>query len=158
MASYLRQIPVFREIPEEELRVFESTFEKVICPEGIIFEQGDPAKYLYLVLRGTVEIRYKPYDGPPLTITRVKVGGVFGWSAIAGNAGYTSGALCRDACEVIRVEGKKLRELCAQHADIGGAFLDYLADSVSNRWKDAHAQVRAILRQGITNTPPAESA
>ena len=149
MTSYLRQLPVFQETPEDELQDFKSTFEKITVPEGVIFKQGDAAEYLYLVLSGTVEIQYDPYDGPPLTITRIPVGGVFGWSSIAGNPVYTSAAICKDSCEVIRVDGKKLRELCALHPEIGSAFLDYLADSVSNRWEDAHARVREILREWV---------
>ena len=149
MASYLRQIPVFQDTPEKELQDFAPTFEEISFSKGVIFEQGETAEYLYLVLSGTVEIQYDPYDGPPLTITRIPEGGVFGWSSIAGNPVYTSAAICRDSCKVIRVGGKKLRELCARHPDIGSAFLDYLADSVSNRWADAHEQVRAILRQGM---------
>jgi CRP-like cAMP-binding protein len=43
-----------------------------------IFEQGDEAVYLYLVAKGEVVIRYKPEDGPLMTVTHIRSGGVFG--------------------------------------------------------------------------------
>ncbi len=150
MLSTLKDISLFQGLSVDEIRLVESLFEPRTCKKGWVFEQGDPARYLYLVLEGVVEIRYKPYDGPPITITRVKDGGVFGWSAIAGNAVYTSGAICEEDCQVVRIQGSLLRSLCVKHPEIGATLLDRLADSVSMRWQDSHSQVRAILSQGVS--------
>ena len=49
-----------------------------------VFEQGQLSDYLYILTSGKVIIRYKPYDGPPLTVATIGPGGVFGWSAALG--------------------------------------------------------------------------
>ena len=152
MESKFDNIPLFEGLDKEIFILLEPLFEFCTCHEGIIFEQGDPAIHLYLVVEGLVDILYKPYDAPPITMTTVKAGGIFGWSAIAGNTIYTSGATCHEECKTLRVRGADLRTLSIEHPETGEILLDRIAQSVSNRWQNAHAQVREILSLGISNT------
>ncbi len=153
MDGFFQKLPLFQGLEEEELEVLLPLFEPCICHQGTIFQQGDPAVYLYVIVTGKVEILYKPYDSPRITVTEIKAGEIFGWSAIAGNAVYTSGAACQEDCEAIRIQGNALRELCLQKPKTGEILLDRLAESVSSRWKNAHSQVRDILAQGIFSAP-----
>lgn len=151
MLQDLRTIPPFEDLSEDILRLVEPLFERYTCPAGaVIFEQGDPALYLYLLLRGAVTIRYKPYDGPPLNLTQVAAGGVFGWSAVVGNPAYTSGTVAKEDVEAVRLRGTSLRGLVIRHPQAGRVILDKLAAKVSNRWKDANQQVREILEEAIS--------
>lgn len=151
MLQELRAIPSFEDLNEETLRLVEPLFERYACPAGtVIFEQGDPALYLYLLLRGTVTLRYKPYDGPPLDLTQITPGGVFGWSAVVGNPSYTSGTVAKEDVEAIRIRGTALRGLAVRHPQAGHVILDKLAAKVANRWKNANQQVREILQEAIT--------
>ncbi len=151
MNSKFENIPLFEGLGEEILTLLEPLFEPCTCHEGLIFKQGDPAIHLYLVTEGSVDILYKPYDAPPITITNVKPGGIFGWSAIAGKTVYTSGASCKEPCKAMRVRGADLRKLSIKHPEAGEILLDRLAQSVSLRWQNAHTQVRDILSLGISN-------
>lgn len=151
MLKELHTIPSFEDLDPEVIRLAEPLFERYICPaETVIFEQGDPAIFLYLVLHGTVTIRYKPYDGPALNLTQITSGGAVGWSAVVGAPAYTSGAVARDELEAIRIRGTDLRGLAVRHPEAGRILLDKLADKVSNRWKDANRQVREILEQAVS--------
>lgn len=123
-----------------------SVFESYICPPGtVIFEQGEPAQYLYLILRGKAVITYKPYDGPRLVLTRLKAGDVFGWSAVVGSHLYTSSVVSETKLETIRLERKKLIHLVSEQPDTGKVLIDRLALNVSPRWKNAHEQIKPIL-------------
>lgn len=151
MLEELRAIPPFEDLDEEVLRLVEPLFERYTCPAGtVVFEQGDPAVYLYLLLRGTVTIRYKPYDGPVINLNQVVAGGVFGWSAVVGNPVYTSETVAKEDIETVRIRGTKLRAFVIRHPEAGRVILDKLAGKVSNRWKDANRQVRDILEQAIS--------
>lgn len=151
MLQELRALPPFENLDEEVLRLVEPLFERYVCPAGtVIFEQGDPALYLYLLLRGSVTIQYKPYDGPVINLNQITAGGVFGWSAVVGNPAYTSGTVAREDIETIRIRGTNLRGLVVKHPEAGRVILDKLAGKVSNRWKDANRQVRDILEEAIT--------
>jgi CRP-like cAMP-binding protein len=152
MESRLKNIPLFEGASDKTLALLEPLFENCVCHEGNIFEQGDPAIHFYLLLEGMVDLRYKPYDAPPITMTTVKAGGIFGWSAIAGKTVYTSSALCNEKCIALRVRGTDLRKLCIEHPETGEVLLDRIAQSVSTRWQNAQTQVREILSLGISTT------
>jgi CRP-like cAMP-binding protein len=115
----------------------------------VIFEQADYAEYLYLVVRGEVTIRYKPHDGPLMTVTRVQPGGVFGWSAAMNNPAYTSGAVCSLDSEVLRIRGIDLRTICDKHPKLGKIILDRLAGVIAERKHSQQGQVSSILANGM---------
>jgi CRP-like cAMP-binding protein len=114
-----------------------------------IFQQGDPAKDLFIVGTGEVSIRYKPDDGPVMTVTRVQSGGVFGWSAAMGNARYTSGAVCSLDSEILTIRGDELRILNQQHPRIGKILLDRLSLVIADRQQKQQEQVSSFLASGI---------
>jgi CRP/FNR family transcriptional regulator, cyclic AMP receptor protein len=111
----------------------------------VIFEQGDYAEYLYLTVSGEVTIRFKPHDGPVMTVTRVQPGGIFGWSAAMNNPVYTSGAVCSLDSEVLRIRGKDLRAICDKHPELGRIILDRLAGVIAERKLNSQGQVTTIL-------------
>jgi len=150
MFKELESVPLFKDVDDHILHLLEPLFEPFSCPaETVIFEQGDPAHYLYLLLEGAVEVLYKPYDGPPLTVTHLEQGTIFGWSAAIGNATYTSGAICREDCQAIRMSSRDLHNLCAREPEAGRIILDLLAESVSSRWQDAQNQIQLLLNTTI---------
>ena len=115
----------------------------------VIFEQADYAEYLYLVVSGEVTIRYKPHDGPIMTVTRVLPGGIFGWSAAMNNPAYTSGAVCSLDSEVLRIRGTDLRMICEKHPELGKIILDRLAGVIAERKHSQQVQVTSILANGM---------
>jgi CRP-like cAMP-binding protein len=152
MLATLEKAPLFADLETDELDLLEPLFLPFRYSNGTtIFEQDDPADFLYLLLEGAVEIRYKPYDAPIITVAHISPGGVFGWSAVVGSPAYTSGAYCIEDSQTLRVLGDDLRKLCTEHPDMGRVILDRLAKAVSSRWHHAHAQVRDMLAAGVTS-------
>lgn len=133
-----------------DLRLLEPFFAPQTWVAGtVVFEQGGCAEYLYLVVSGEVSIRYKPDDGPVMTMTRIQPGGIFGWSAAMGNPAYTSGALCSLDSEVLRIRSADLRMLCEKHPPLGRIVLERLAAIVAERKQDQQGQVSSILADGM---------
>ncbi len=115
----------------------------------VIFEQYDQAEYLYLVVSGEVAIRFKPHDGPIMTVTRVQPGGIFGWSAAMNNPAYTSGAVCSLDSEVLRIRGIDLRVICENNPELGRVILDQLAGVIAERKHCQQEQVTSLLATGM---------
>jgi CRP-like cAMP-binding protein len=144
------QLPVFRDISNESLIMFEKLMETFHCPSGIyVIQQDTPADYLYMVLQGAVEILFKPFDEVPITVSHIEQGGIFGWSAVVGRGKYTSSAIAINELDAVRINGHELRRFCADHPQAGAEILNSLANAVGSRWKDAHEQVKLILEQGM---------
>jgi CRP/FNR family cyclic AMP-dependent transcriptional regulator len=150
MFKSLESLPLFKDLDNQTLQLLEPLFEAYSCSAGeVIFEQGDPAHYLYLILEGIVEVRYKPYDGPPITITNLEQDSIIGWSAVIGNAAYTSGAVCKQDCQAIRMSSQDLHGLCAREPEAGRLILNLLAESVSPRWQNAQNQIQLLLSSTV---------
>ncbi len=113
----------------------------------MIIQQGEPAAYLFLILSGHVVLRYKPYDGPRITLTHLHEGDIFGWSAVVGHDVYTSDAISTTPVRTLRLRGGDLKQLCVQHPIEGSQILEKLAKAVSPRWVHARKQIQVLLRE-----------
>lgn len=143
---------VFKNIEQEYIELLEPLFEKFTCPVGTtIIAQGAAADYLYLLESGQVEISFKPYDAESITITHLRAGGIFGWTALIGGPKYTSSGMAMESVQALRVRGSDLRKLCKDHPEAGKVILDSLAGAVSTRWIDSREQVKSILESGLNS-------
>lgn len=146
------QLPLFQELSPAQLEILRPLFTlRDFYADNVVFEQGEPADYLYLVILGEVVVQYKPEDDQIITVARVRPGGIIGWSAAIGRRQYTSAAICSQYTQLMSVSGKDLQGLCEQHPEIGGLLLQRLADVVAERIHGSHAQVMALLENGMRN-------
>ena len=141
----LAQLPIFKDLSPEQL----DTLAPLIQPcsfekDAVIFEQGDPTRYLYIVIKGEVSIHYKPYDSTESVVMRIQPGGVFGWSAALGRLSYTSTAVSVEACNVYCLSGNDLRRLCEKYPDTGKILLEQLANVVAEH-RITHEPVVSML-------------
>jgi len=143
-------MPIFDGLDQANLKKIDTLFEMgTYEKDQMIFEQGQLATHLYVLLKGEVLIRYKPYDGPALNVARIQAGGVFGWSAAMRRSSYTSGAEALVQCEVARLCGEELHQLCETHPDIGILVLERLAGVIAERLRSTHSQILSILCEGM---------
>jgi CRP-like cAMP-binding protein len=156
--ALLKKLPLLEKLSEEQFNILHPLVEKVDCQaEEMIFTQGEEAQYLYLVVKGTVAIRFNPDDGETLTVARVREGEVFGWSSALGSHTYTSGAVCLENGELLRIEGNALKQLCEEYPETGILILDRLASVIAQRLQGTRDQVVAMLHHGLRNTQTTEN-
>jgi CRP-like cAMP-binding protein len=144
------KLPLFEGVNLAQRALLRQIFMPVDCyANTMLFEQGDPAEFLYLVVVGEVIVNFKPDDGPAITVARVQPGGVVGWSAALGSRSYTSRAECLVYTQMLRVRGTDLRKLCEQNPETGLLILDRLATVIAERLSSTHKQVVALLELGL---------
>ncbi len=143
-------LSIFQGLDSQEIQAILPLLEEAHFPaDQVIFEQGQEATHLYILLEGEVHVRYKPYDGPPLTVARILPGGVFGWSAALHREAYNSAAISITAAAAFRLSGQRLHNLCDCQPDTGGILLERLARVVAERMRNTHPQILQILSQGM---------
>jgi CRP-like cAMP-binding protein len=144
-------LPIFAGLSKKALALIEPLLELSAFPANeLIFEQGQFALYLYIILEGEVLIRFKPYDGPALDVAHLGPGGVFGWSSALGRSAYTSGAMSLTDIQAIRIRGDRLHQLCEQHPDIGVIVLERLANVIAERLQNTREQIMDMLTSGLS--------
>lgn len=146
----LATLSLFQGLTPQQLQLLEGLLEYCNFTSGqVIFQQGQQAERLFILLAGQVEVQYKPYDGDSLTVAVIEPGGVFGWSAALGRHSYTSAAIAITASDACTIRGSQLHHLCDQHPETGAVLLDRLAGVIAERLRNTHEQVLAILSQGV---------
>ena len=141
---------IFKDLLPSQMELVRPLFIHMEKSAGsILFEQGEQAGNLFIVLDGEVEVKYKPEDGPALVVTRIRPEGVVGWSAALGNPNYTSSAICATNCELLSVGGDDLRRLCEQNPDLCPIILERLAAMIAKRLRNTHNHVIDLLKQGL---------
>ena len=147
----LGDLAFFEGLSDADLRLLAPFFAPQAYESRMtVFDQGDRADFLYLVVKGEVVIHYKPDDGPMMIVTRVPPGGVFGWSAAMGNPVYTSSADCTHETATVRIRGLDLRMLCKKHQAVGKIILDRLAAVIAERTKTRKMDVIEMLDKSIS--------
>jgi CRP/FNR family cyclic AMP-dependent transcriptional regulator len=147
----LENLSFFQGLSEEDLALLAPCLRTQRLRAGaLIFDQGEAAEFFYLLVRGEVVIRYKPEDGPALTVTRVRPGEVFGWSAAMGNETYTSAAVCERDSEVLQIRGDALRSLCLGNPRAGELIRARLAAVVAEREKSRQRVVKMLNADAST--------
>jgi CRP/FNR family transcriptional regulator, cyclic AMP receptor protein len=114
-----------------------------------IFDQDQYAEYLYVILKGEVCIRFKPYDGEIITVSRLGDGQVYGWSSVLGRSIYTSAAVCTSAAECIRIRGRDILSLCETHPDTGIIIMERLAAVIAERLSQTNEQIFKLLTKNL---------
>jgi len=116
---------------------------------SMLFEQGETARNLYIVVDGEVEVRFNPDDGPPLVVARVLPGEIVGWSSALRSLRYTSGAYAVQDSQLLRVQGNDLRNICERYPTTGAVILDHLAAVIAERLRNTHPEVKAMLESAL---------
>lgn len=148
----IARLELFNDLSSAHLDWIASISELVLlAKDRIVFEQGSPANHLFILQEGQVVIRFKPYDGPSLSVAHIAAGGVFGWSAALGRDIYTSSAIALDDSRAIRIAGESLQSLNVQCPETSKIVLERLARVVSERLRCTHTEILGILSQGVDN-------
>lgn len=146
----LFNLSIFRGVEKEQQDLLIPLIDLCRIPEEtVIFRQGESARYLYILECGIVEILFKPFDGPEISVSRIFSGGVFGWSSTLGRDGYTSSAKTLMESEAYRFNGKELQQLCETYPETGVVILDRLALAIVERLECTHHEIMSILNQGM---------
>lgn len=145
--EHLRLVPLFRGFSDEELAPVAALFDRAVPREGgTLFEAGEPATELYLLVAGEVTL-VRPADDtyrlrPP---------------ALIGELGALTGlprscrAVVAGEAELWRLEASKLQLHFADNQELGVRFLANLLDVVADK---VHRDQRRLgdMRQNLVRT------
>lgn len=143
-------LAIFNGLMPAQIRALSPYLDEINFHEGeAIFTQGEPAVFLFILLAGEVTVRYKPYDGPAITVARILPGKVFGWSAALGRDAYTSNAEATRDGMAYRIRVAHLQKLCEREPQAGKLLLERFAESIAEGMRNTNASVLQILSQGM---------
>lgn len=98
---------------EELLAIAQVTDEVSFGPGATIFHEGDPGDYLYIIVRGNVQVLIKNVE-----INRLSSGSAFGEIALLDGAPRTASACSVDYVELLRISYPDFQDILEENAAI----------------------------------------
>jgi hypothetical protein len=132
---FLRSVPLFAEIPGEDLRLVAEILDTVEHPAGeVVFRKGETGEDMYIIAQGKVAIR----DGAT-TIATLGEREFFGELSVIDREARSADAVVIEPAELLRLRAADLGELMARRPQIQEQILLVLV----RRLRVLNARVRA---------------
>lgn len=140
--EFLRQLPYFAELPDEDLRRLCANAPDRRVPDGeLLLEEGAPGDAMYVVAEGRFEV-FRTIEGRDVEIDLVGVGEVLGEMSLLERRPRAASARALGDAHVIEISDEVFREL-TRHPSAALAMLD----TVLSRMRELEAALRESEQQ-----------
>jgi toluene monooxygenase system ferredoxin subunit len=132
----LSQISLFEELSEEQLKAVANVSEPVTCQQGeVLFWEGDPAEWLFVLLEGEINI-FVQLSSRPERVTVSVINQPYqtlAWSGLVAPNVYTASGLCETDCRLLAIDGEALMEVLKSDPVMGFVVMQHIAEVISSR-------------------------
>lgn len=116
----LKQFVMFGYLTDDMLQsLLPITDMLVFDPNEIIFRQGQTADRFYMLKKGKVLLEQRITDTLTVSLSAIKPGFSFGWSAMLENGHYSTDAVCTEPCEAYSFKESRLKQKMAENHSLG---------------------------------------
>lgn len=141
----LRRYPYFAGVREESLKRLAMIADERSVPAGtVMFRDGDPADYLYIVVGGEVDIQYLLGNDELRTVDTLVAGDLLCWSALVEPYKATAIGTTKTKTDLVRFGAAKLRTLCDEDPLLGYRLSNQVAKLLAHRLEGARIQLAAV--------------
>ena len=140
IVEVLQTVELFDGATEELLnKVADIAEEKSFALGEMIFEEGEKADWVYVLLEGKVRISIDLTSKPAyITVAMIsECNWAFGWSGIVSPYRYTATATCEQETRVLAIPGVKFEEILDAEAECGCHVMKKLAELISSRLRNS---------------------
>ena len=112
----------------------------------IIFRQGEKAQRFYMLQDGKVILEQRITDKIAVSVSAIKSGNSFGWSAMLDGEVYTIDAVCAEPCKVFTLRDKEIKALFEEDHSLGFIMSQGLLRIIKKRYDIRTEQFLKTLR------------
>jgi CRP-like cAMP-binding protein len=148
--EFLRRYPFFGKLGDEHLAAIAMLAEEVAVEKGeVLFETGQPADKLYLLVEGCVDLHYVVVDEintelrKDFFISEINPGEPFGISALIEPHVYTATVRATCSSRAVKIDAPGLRALCEVDPKICAIMMRQIAKATMSRLNDTRVQLAA---------------
>lgn len=153
--AWLKGTELFSGLEEPQLVAILSHSSVEPLPEGkTIFNQGEEAHHLYILIEGTVTLTVKTGEKIDfMTSTIDKEGVIFGMPCLLEPFRYNVTAKCLKPAEVLIIEAAPVRKEMEENLKMGIEIMKKLASIYFNRLNEMREGVSRLLKALKFKTP-----
>jgi CRP-like cAMP-binding protein len=148
----LRGISFLHDIDPDHLQQIASIAEiRVYDANDILFHEGEPAEYVYLVVTGRIMLELCPATIYQKNLMSVGPGEMLGWSSFVEQRNYASTGVVVAPTQLVKIDGKQLRAICDRDPEFGYDFMHRIMRTLAKRLTTTWSQLANIY---VPNTLP----
>lgn len=132
MLGYLTDEMLGKLVPITRSHLFEEN--------EVVFKQGKAADRIFFLKTGKVLLEYRIGPRVTVSLTAVKPGFSFGWSAMLDEEPYSTDAICSERCEVFSMKASKLKQEMENDHSMGFIINQRLLYIIKKRYDNRTAQ------------------
>jgi CRP/FNR family cyclic AMP-dependent transcriptional regulator len=138
----LRRYPYFVPVKEESLKKVAMLADEKTVPAGeVMFQEWEPANYLYIIIKGEVHIQYSLPDGARRTVDSLVDGDLLVWSALVEPYRTTGIGIAAKPTRLVMIDAAKLRQLCKEDPQLGHRLMSQVIKLLSDRLDGIRVQL-----------------
>ena len=133
--------------PAEIEKIAEICDEQQVEKGATFFNDCSPGTDMYLLLKGRVSIRVEtitPHYN--VGLTKVSPGEVFGEFSLIDSEPRSATASATEPCEVLKVDGDRMRGLFDEHTRMGYVVMTNLAKTICAKIRRTNKQILNLIR------------
>ncbi len=138
----LQPFEIFEGFSDEELMEIAELCREEYHADGVkLFDEGDPAQKLYLILDGKLSLEKEIQLGRSGSSRRATVsvqgtGQAIGWSSLVTPFLYTMTGVCIEPLKLLAIDGDDIRRLMVSNAEVGLKIMNAIATLVKVRMEN----------------------
>ena len=154
-AEWLRKAELFGTLDNSQLNTLLSQSQVEDFPQGkIIFRQGEPALYLYVLIGGSVELTVKAEEKIDFMTSKIeREGAVFGSPALMEPFRYNVTAVCLKPSKVLVLNANHMKKAMEEDPKMGMEVMKKLASIYFKRLNDLRSGVSNLVKGFKFKTP-----
>lgn len=146
LTGTLRRDDVFDFLRPDQVDALSNAAEVVNLSAGeLVYQQGDPADYFYIVRAGQVSLRLPGRGNTSLLIDQIGPGGIFGSCVSLEMQACNVTARSATETELLRIRTEALRSLLDDDPRMGYMIQSKISENYFNRYLEAMRKLQAIV-------------
>ncbi|MEE9240367.1 MAG: HEAT repeat domain-containing protein, partial [bacterium] len=133
-ALFLRGVTLFEPMTADQLKILSNISREIhVSPGEVLFHEGEPCDYLYVIVDGEIEIVRNPGDPGEDILAILKRPSSFGEIALFGSEGRSAAARAANEVTLLGIEKDPLLVLIQEHPEISVAIIFQLTSIVRHQ-------------------------
>jgi glutaminase len=143
----LREFSLFRDWTDERIEALAMHLKpRAIAMGELLIEAGSPARSLYFLTTGRVNVQISVQSGVTRRISTIDAGNVFGELAIYGQSRRTADVLAASEGALLELNADGILELAAEEPKLHAALALAVGRSLADRLGRANREIQALSR------------
>ncbi len=142
----LKKIELFKNLSDDELAELDSHLAAASHKKKeMIFAEGEPPEWFYIVASGKVKITKTSQDGKEIILEVISPNDIFGGVAVLRNFPYPASAVAMEDTEALKISRKNLLRLVDRFPNL----MYCIAMQLGDRMKSSHDSLKNIALERV---------